>query len=750
MRSPVSPGGSCQDDPTTKTAISFILVIKYVSGTISIRTVYNGAVVWGRGKKARRRGCSFYFRQPHGLVRRHTETLAIHPDHTADWRLRVDFELPTDDVAYWEDGDDRPLFLFPLVYLRKSDARTGFELHDEEGGVLVPPIREECDRISTSAAAHAVRALRPKGWDAPPLEALERRLYGIPAGNPLEASLDLSALRRAIGLEDEAGRPTESRIGDIWERAGLEEILHMLVEHTLVWISLRGRPGERRSIEVSQRISLERQPFIRSIFGCVKQPKRKWLHPLKTRSARRLAKIGPDDAGNSLLMVGDQRYCIRGRRVSFSALGERIGQPLAWMPFEFEFPTIYTKRCTSYHLEVVCPQGRSPRDLQPALGTPLAEPPKDTAEEEVKNERETDAEGDGEPRTSYGTRSAHHYRRRSKFTEDIWFRVSIGVGDGAFPGLWFLAAAITAVLLWIFAGSDPPIEGSQKEIAAGILLVVPALIAALAIGGHDVPVTQLMGGARVLLMVTGLSAVVAASVLAGARPFGFNPSWCWALCAVAATTVAVPLGASWLLSSPIVWSWLKRLSSPDSQKEYVLVGVILAAPPVIVLILLRNADAPVGRSAIAVYLLALAVAMSVVANNRAATKVGESRRYIAVSFLGAAIACLALACLELIVVVEAGSEKNQHGIQIKGGSRLGTNPFVLAGLGLMLFRAPIFGKRLSWLTRRFLPEEDEVHVSPDVGRALMAGEAVRELAIVRSREEALRETKCASGHPPAR
>src|SRR5262249_10656332 len=158
----------------------------------------------------------------------------------------------------------------------------------------------------------------------------------------------------------------------------------------------------------------------------------------------------------------------RGRRISFSALGERIGQPLAWMPFEFEFPTIYTRRCGSYHLEVICPAGRSPRDLRPAIGTPLAEPPDHESHEDPP-----------EGRTTLGSRIAHHYFPGSSTSEDIWFRVTIGVGDRAFPGLWFLSAGITAILLWIFAGSSPPTDESPKEIAAGILLVVPALIAAL-------------------------------------------------------------------------------------------------------------------------------------------------------------------------------------------------------------------------------------------------------------------------------
>jgi hypothetical protein len=63
-----------------------------------------------------------------------------------------------------------------------------------------------------------------------------------------------------------------------------------------------------------------------------------------------------------------------GAAEPISALGERIGQPLAWMPFEFEFPTIYMMRCASYHFEVRCPPAHSPRDLRVADGGGLVKP----------------------------------------------------------------------------------------------------------------------------------------------------------------------------------------------------------------------------------------------------------------------------------------------------------------------------------------------------------------------------------------
>jgi hypothetical protein len=658
--------------------------------------------------------CGYYLRQPHNLIRRHSESLNVNPDHTAEWRLKIDFELPTEPIANW-GTTDAGLFLFPIVYLRKTDARTCFEIRDENGSTLVPPIRTECDRISAAAAASAVNSLAPSGEKELPLSELEEVLHEIPSQLPVPASIALRELRIQVGMEDESGKALSSEVGDAWREAGLEEVLNMLVEHSLVWLPIRGRPGERRSIELCQQISLERRALLRWAIGSPKPPKH-WWQFFKRSRMKKLRTGDPADLKDLLLLVGKTRYCRRARRVSFSALGERIAQPLAWMPFEFEFPTIYTKRCASYHLEVVCPQGRSPRDLRPAKGTPLAEPSGTVKAEEPP-----------EGRTTLTSKIAHHYMPGNADRDDIWFRVTIGVGDGAFPGLWFLTAAITAGLLWALAGTDPDLTESNAQIVAAVLLIAPALIAALAVGSNEIPLTRLMGGARVLLMVTGLSAVAAAAILALAEPLQIERSSAWMICAIAATAAAVPLAASWLLSSPLVWGWLMYLSSPLSQKRSLRIGIGLALIPIAVLLAIRDQPAVTIRILIAVYLLVLAIAMSVVASNRAATKIGQTRRYVAVSFLGAAIACLALACVELGTAIA----DPQH---IKDGKEVGTSLFVFGIGALILLRSPLFGERVSWVTKRFAPKEDEVHVSPRDGRALLAEESVRELIILRRRE----------------
>lgn len=648
--------------------------------------------------------CGYYLRKRHGLIHRHTETVALQPDHTARWELRVDLELPSHREARWTAEDGTDVFLFPLVFLKKASARTGFEVRDESGELLTAPVRAECDEISSYAAAHASESMHASIHPPPEIQIdrLKRVFKMIASDRPFESSVTLHKVLGEVGLEQLDSGHKASRenieLGKAWEGSGLLEVLHMLVDHSLLWVPLQGKAGERRTIVVSQEISMVRRVFFRWIFGDVRMPEHPVVHPLKALRAL-MARPG------SYLELGDRRYGRRTFRISFSALGERIGQPLGWMPFEYEFPTVYTKRCQSYHFELICPPGRSPRDLRPASGMPLAEP------------RSFGKPDKGYGRTVRTSHSGRHDRPGSRFPSDLWFRVTVGVGDGAFPALWFLTGAITAVMLWLLAGYAPQVEEGDREIAAAILLIVPALVAVLAFGEKTVPVTQIIGGARILLLVTGLATVLATGVLIGAEPFGWDRQWTWTACAMVVTAATIPLATGWLLSSAGVWRQLRRLWSRRRQKNALWVGVTLAVLADASLIFLCNG--PVDRGIVGGVLLLLAVAMTVLANNRAAMPIGEARRYIAFSLMLAALTCLALGCIEL-----------QAAIGGYWGLHEWAERAALVALAISLFA----GEAFSAVTAKFAPDEDEIHVSPSVGRALLAGEAVRELAILRERE----------------
>jgi hypothetical protein len=665
-----------------------------------------------RGSTGVARGCAYYLSRRHNLIKRHVESVDLNYDHTATWTLQIDLELPTDPAAFLgpQDGEGSCHFLFPLLYLRKTDARTGFEAHDEKGVALSIPTRKECNRISGHAAAGAAVSLQEKFGvsGGPTMDQLSAIMEPIAASAPFQASLTLNALCQRVGIDREEDPPLtlhQVEVGRAWQKARLTDVLDMLVDNTLIWAPLFGRPGERSRIVVTKQISLARRTFVRWIFGEMKRPKKWLLHPLRTLRARSVK----DD---TVLLVGDKKYGLRGRRISFSAMTERLGLPLAWAPCEFEFPSIYTKRCSSYHFELRCPPGRSPRELRPAAGTPIAERGAEAASSDSLREHAS--------RTTLTSTTARHDRLGNDLARDMWFRVSVGVGDGAFPSLWFLTGVITAVMLWLLADNNPVLEEIPSEIIAGILLVVPALAAGLAFSGDDdVPVTRLLGGARVLLLITGLSAVGAAAVVAGAKPYNLEPNWSWTICAIAATTVTVPLGTSWLLSSQFVWGQLKKLRSWHLQRVALSVGLVLAAAGVGALIAIGSPSVPEGT--VAVYLLLLTVGIAALANNRAAMPVGESRRNVVMALLVTAVTCVALACIELRAAIDPGP---------------GPQPAVeVTGLGFLVFAFAIGQVKTRPIEVLTHADDDEIHVSPQAGRELLAEEAVAELAILRRREQ---------------
>lgn len=699
----------------------------------------------------------WYLCSRHDLIRRHVETLKLHADYSsADWELAVDLELPTDHQAYWEI-EGKTLFPFPLLYLPKAESRVGFSIYTEKGVRLPVPIREECDHFSTLGATTAARIL---GSPKLKLEKLEDSLRRIIVERPYQASMVLQKLRKAVGLLKDDGDTGEARkeIGGNWREAGLDEMLQLFVEHSLIWVPLWGRPGERRTIWIREEKSLRRRAFIRWAIGELKTTdEEEWpAWGASRRRSRALAEIaaaqvqGQERMPRGVLPIGGRPYGRRRRTISLSALGERIGRPLAWMPFEFEFPTIYTLRCASYHFELRCPPSRSPRDLRVASGSALAESSEQHEIEERRLPPETrkvltgeiarldipasaaedhdhnETDGDG-VELSRNSRLGHRERASAADTldDDVWLRITVGIGDGAFPVLWFLVGAITAAMLWFLADVNPDFGGSGSEapaqITAAILLVVPALIFALAVGSNEVPVSQLIGGARILLLVSGLSAVAAAAVIAGLRPFEMSTESAWALCAIAATAATVPLGTSWLLSRPMIWVWLKRLNTRSRQKLILGIGVGLAL--IGIGVLHWFCTGPVGRGAVAVYLLGLPMATSVVGNDRAAMKVNETRNYLGVSFLAVGFICLVLGSVELRMAIMPDPP-----------SDLERNAEIFAII--LLISLTLTGYFLHRITRLkpFRRKDDEIHVSPEVGQEILAMERVRELETLRKRE----------------
>ncbi len=384
-------------------------------------------------------------------------------------------------------------------------------------------------------------------------------------------------------------------------------------------------------------------------------------------------------------------------------LGERIAQPLAWMPIEFDFPTIYTRRCSSYHFELICPRGLSPRGIKLA-----------TSEEGRRR-----LEG----RTILGTGAAEVYLPGGRSAGDVMFRATVGVGHGAFPVLWFLMGAITATMLWVLAATNSTDlllgknSNSRNEIAAGILLIVPALIAAVVISSEEEPVSRLLGGARILLLVTGLCAVGAATVLIGTHPFGEAPRATWTACATIATAAMVPLATSWLLSLRWVWRGLERLNGTKRQYLALLVLIVVAGG---ITLGLEHVGDGLFRGLLAVSLVTLSIPLILLASNRLAVPLNSNRFYVSLGALGAAIGCIALGCIEMRGAIDPAASRHET-----------AEPQFLYLL-LIALGAGIALTSSTWWTRQ---KPGSVHIAPAACKLVIAGERIRDLPKLRAKDE---------------
>lgn len=622
------------------------------------------------------------------MIQRHTEVVDLNPDQSARWRLRVDFELPIDKKAQCGSHNGECLYLFPLAFLRKSEGRTGFEAVDESGARIPLPNRGTSDRTSALAAVKLATdllkdATGDEGGAAPrlPQESLEHIFECICVWRAYDSSVVLNHLKRNLDPEIIAA----------WSSAGLIEELEMFVDHSLLWVFIRGLPGERRTVEVVTDVELSRRPLLRWHFGEMPEPRFPRLRPWRVTQWKDRKQV---------LATGKAKYGRLARRISLSVLGERIAQPLAWMPIEFDFPTIYTRRCRSYHFELKCPRGLSPRGVKVRVDS-------EGGVKEVPG------------RTTLKDRVAHVYLPEIGGRGDIILRATVGIGTGAFPFLWLMMGVITTTMLWALVGFNPNwlVAGDTKnhnEIAAAVLLIVPALLGAVVVGSEDGAVSSLISGARILVLITGLCCAAATAVLVKVEPFSGHPQAAWAVCAAVATAATVPMATSWLLSLPVVWKGLAVLNSVGRQ--YVALGIQVSLAFVLAVLLSESGGNTAQRAALAIGMLFLAVTLILLATNRLAIEMETSRRFVSIGAMLAAAACLVLSCVELqrIFAPYASWQIDVESVE-----------------KWIFLLAPSTGIALWAVTRLVGPGREELSISPEVGKALIAGERIRELRRLR-------------------
>jgi hypothetical protein len=662
------------------------------------------------------RAGGYYLGNSHGLIHRHTERVSLGADESAKWELKIDLALPLDPEARCGTHNGECLFLFPLAFLKKAEGHTGFGARDETGASIPLPTRATCDWVSARAAAGAANRIEQqlrreaapdRRWRALPREDLVYILQCVASMRPYDAAIVLDQLLHALDKEvAKAWRVEGLGLG------GLEQDLKMLVEHWMLWVPLRGVPGERRQISLEQDIELLPRSFFR------------WRVGELSEAAAEEAKENEED----ILDTSAGCFGRIGQRVDFSVLGERLALPFAWMPIDFDFPTIYTRRCASYRFELICPTGLSPRAIKIAHRPGL--PPDKKAREKEIEEEEKEVEDEANRRGMrkkkkkkgdrldateiMGRRSGHAYLGESRAIGDLMVRATVGIGQGAFPSLWLLMGSVTTFMLWYVVAVHPTdlveaSNGSKAQIAAAILLLVPAaLLGAIAI--VEGSISRLIGGSRLLLLAAGLSAAFAARVFIGGEPLDLSELTQWTLCAIVATVATVPLATSWLLSLPMVGRRLAQYDSVEEQRWAFRLVVYVAISLIACLVLAP--DYRPARAVLALALLVTAVPLNLLATNRLQTPIVETRDFLSFGTIFAATVCVAIACVELHTALVASAHTSKY--------------MELSAMILLLAAVPL-GHWLRLMTHGFHEKVGEVHAPPGEVHALLLGRRVREL-----------------------
>jgi hypothetical protein len=617
------------------------------------------------------------------LIQRQVEQITIDLDRPIDSRLSVHLTIPA-EAETGAPSAEGSTFLIPMTFLPKAEPRLGLTVLDEPGGAVPALDREECDRISAVAVAAEVQRVMAQAGRSRPLRELEEVMLTVTAEAPFQASLAVSEILEQIG---EVGGPRGDRASDAWRASGILPLLTRLVEHSVVWVALRGEIGERRVLTVCRRMPVTRQSVLRWSFGDLSSIHFSALRPFRSRRASRVPGAG--------LQLGGSVYGRRSYRLSFSILWARFWRWLALRPTDFEVAAVSATRSDVYELEMRCSKGLAPRGVRVFTGIAITEP---------------SARGTPNVQTTLTADTAHVRLTRPASLSDLYLRFTIGLAPHTILALWWLTCGLAAALLWMFTASTAHLIGGDKSIAAALSLAGFSFLAGQAAKAWTAD-RPLPGPASILLFCA-IALSSAALLLIGIRPFGVGEGWAWSALAAAATVAAALLLVAWLLTRDAVWGALAEIGDAPKRRlaEFVLTGCGAAAAGSL---LLTDPTDPV-RATFAMFLVMLAVLSIAFAG-----QVDRARSNWAGSPLLAGVALLLLGCVELrgaLVHVE----------QLQASSER-------LALFLLVF-STFSGSLLNSLRRLIRPTSNEVRVSPEIGRAIIAGERLRELQVLRSRE----------------
>jgi hypothetical protein len=442
---------------------------------------------------------AFYFLNEPRWMARHVETLDILDARSAMRQLTIDVVLPRDPAAHIEQRDGETLYCLPVARLSKDRPTSFIDVVDEDGKTLPLFTREQNARISRRALTVAVRHL----LGSTPIDAtLGYSLDLLVNTEGAPADIAGAIYKKAARLRNQLGEgPAAERLGDV---------VLQLQANSMVWMIFRGRPGAHRVLKLRYRIPLQ-VPVV----------------PERRREEERI-----EELDYVLSMEGPIDWKKTARNVA-----SRFTAAMGWDAIDLRMQA-ESQDPESYHLQVRAPTGLQVDEIRPGA---------------IPDDDDTDLYLDRD----------HLYVRGAPRGQSLDLLVRLSVHRRGLLNLSMLATAAISVLLWVVQAKQEhltgPADGTNAQITAAVLIVVPALLILFANQlAENALASVLLVGVRTSALLSGLCAAAAAAAVGWVR-LTDSLSASLILCASISTISAAAVAGGWIRSSTLLRDRLGRL-----------------------------------------------------------------------------------------------------------------------------------------------------------------------------------------------
>lgn len=423
--------------------------------------------------------------------------------------------LPVDPRASVGRGP-RSLFLVPYFWLGKQQARTSpYEIRDEHGLPLATYTRAENRKITQHAFGQfAINYLaipagmprllagksRSKGYASPnaedeiPFEMLLARLIG---GGRTQAAFSLHLILRRLDREHAVRPEGESPVSGMDSASQrlhkdldrFKRLLRDVAAGEVLWVPIEGMPASHCRLELTYTTTAKK------------------LSSFRSRRRRQIITLAEESHVNgtsgrravSQVILDEDR---QGTHTIVRRLWNSAAHWVGFAPYEAILGASAMHRWSSYHLRVDAPPGLEIRGTQLAMRLAWG-----------GTER-------GHVRAEISPGHAHlmvsHAQSSDQAESDTPVHVRIRMRAGDRHITFFAAAttALVAVMLWVFARMPSAILSLHTSAISEVLVIVPALLLTFAARpGEHALASRVLGGVRLLVLVSGACCVAAAVLL---------------------------------------------------------------------------------------------------------------------------------------------------------------------------------------------------------------------------------------------